>query len=65
MNQARYSGKPDDRAFLFKDYEMPQGKWQPPQAGKNAPKDVQDILDAVYSNCRDSNPAETPQAKAT
>jgi hypothetical protein len=44
--------------------KMPQGEWKPPEAG-DAPDEVKRILDAVYKSCRDDNPAETPEAKAT
>lgn len=44
---------------------MPKGQWTPPDAGKDAPQEIKDILQAVYSDYRDQHPAEDPEVKAT
>jgi cation transport regulator ChaB len=43
---------------------MPKGDWIPPDAGKDAPQEIKDILNAVYSDYRDKHPAEDPAVKA-
>jgi cation transport regulator ChaB len=49
--------------FLWGD-TLPKGQWTPPDAGKDAPSEVKDILARAYSDFRDEHPAEDPEVKA-